>query len=241
LSKALEKAFDKLLPIPKTPRVYHEPPPPHTLSWVPSGKIGVVAYEERLKDFAKTIKEIQSARTNPVKFSVRGWSYVLEGKIDKGEFNKSEKAMNDCRKIGFLPLDFVATDQDITRQFGGIHEALDSTGLLEDLRNYVKNSLEDLPAQTTDYWTGEKYYLMMCVEKGDLRNLFEPICARYHVPIVSSKGWSPLLLRSYIVDLAKRAKSRGLIPVLLLFYDLDIKGREITDRFRKVGIRQWTT
>ena len=46
--RIMTKAFDKLLPIPKTPRVYRPPPPPKPLSWVPSGKLGDYAYEARL-------------------------------------------------------------------------------------------------------------------------------------------------------------------------------------------------
>jgi len=96
--------------------------------------------------------------------------------------------------------------------------------------------LETLPAHTTDYWEGEKCYLMICTEKGDLRNLFKPICDEYHVPIVSSKGWYPILLRYYIAELSIKAEARGLTPVLLLFYDHDPAGLKITSKFRK-GLR----
>lgn len=138
ISQALERAFDKVLPIPKTPRVYHPPPPPKPLSWVPSGKIGDGAYEGRLADFAREIKAIDAKRTIKIRFSSRGWCYALEGQwINKGEFSKTEKAINDCRKIGLLPIDFTAEDQDETRRFAGIHEASDPTVLLEKLKDDV--------------------------------------------------------------------------------------------------------
>jgi hypothetical protein len=73
----------------------------------------------------------------------------------------------------------------------------------------------------------------MCVEKGDLLSLFKPICDEYHVPIVSSKGWPPILLRAHIASLSQRAEDSGLTPVLLLFYDHDPAGLKITDTFRK--------
>jgi DNA-directed RNA polymerase subunit RPC12/RpoP len=170
-----------------------------------------------------------------VKYSGRGWCYLLEGlgKIDKDEFAKCEKAINDCRKIGLLPIDFTAEDQDETRRFAGIHEASNPTVLLENLRNDINDMLETLPIYTTDYWIDEKYYLMMCVEKGDLRNLFKPICDEYHIPIVSSKGWAPILLRYHIAKLCIKAEDRGLAPVLLLFYDHDPAGLKITNSFRK--------
>jgi hypothetical protein len=231
----MEKAFKKVLPIPKVPRMYQPPPPPKPLSWVPHGRLGDYNYEERLEDFANEILVIDSQRTNPVKYSSRGWCYLLEGlgKIHKGEFDACQKAINDCRKIGLLPIDFVAEDQDITRRFSGIHEASNPTVLLEELKSQVEHLLNNLPSFTTDYWIGEKYYLMMCVEKGDILNLFKPICDEYHVPIVNSKGWAPILLRAHIAALSQKAQERGLIPVLLLFYDHDPAGLKISSTFRK--------
>jgi hypothetical protein len=73
---------------------------------------------------------------------------------------------------------------------------------------------------------------MMCVEKGDIRYLYEPICNRYHVPIVSSKGWSSIALLDSIVKLSMRAEARGLILVLLIFYDHDPMGLKIARLFR---------
>jgi hypothetical protein len=231
----IKKAFDKFLPIPKTPRIYHSPSPRRPLSWIPHGKIGDVLYEERLRSFAAEVRALDSQRTYPVKPSSRGWCYLIEGlgKIHKGEFDACQKAINDCRKIGLLPIDFVAEDQDVTRHFSGIHNASDPAALIKQTKESVEEMLSHLPSDTTDYWQGEKFYVMMCVEKGDLLNLFKPICDQYHVPIVSSKGWAPILLRSHIANLAKKAEDRGLTPVLLLFYDHDPAGLKITQTFRK--------
>jgi hypothetical protein len=235
ISVRMEKAFDKVLPIPKTPRIYRSPPPPKPLSWVPHGRLEDTVYLERLQHFASEILAIDSQRTNRMKFSSRGWCYVLEGlgKIHKGEFSACQKAINDCRKKGYLPIDFVAEDQDVTRRFRGIHVASDPSIELLELKQNVEEILGDLPSRITDYWTNEKYYVMMCVEKGDILLLFEPICKEYHIPIVSSKGWSPILLRSRIANLSKKAEENGLTPVLLLFYDHDPAGLKITDTFRK--------
>ena len=233
----MEKAFNKVLPIPKTPRVY-PPPPPRPVSWVPHGRLGDPKYEMRLKDFASEILAVDAQVTKRAKFSSRGWCYILEGlgKIHKGEFDACEKAVNDCRKIGLLPIDFVAEDQDVTRRFMGIHVASDPSVLLKQVNDEVEQMLKSLPSYTTDYWIGEKYYLMMCVEKVDILNLFKPICDEYHVPIANSKGWYPIHLRYYIAKLSMEAERRGLKPVLLLFYDHDIAGLKITKTFRK-GIR----
>jgi hypothetical protein len=234
----MEKAFKKVLPIPKTPRFYHPPPPPRPVSWVPHGRLGDWKYEERLEDFASEILAINAQATKRIKYSSRGWCYLLEdlGKIHKGEFDACQKAINDCRKIGLLPITFVNEDQDVTRRFMGIHTASDPSVLLNQLKEDVKEMLENLPSYTTDYWTDEKYYVMMCVEKGDILNLFKPVCDEYHVPIVNSKGWYPVLLRYHIARLSMKAEERGLKPVLLLFYDHDIAGLKITNTFRK-GLR----
>jgi len=235
ISVLMEKAFKKVLPIPKTPRVYQLPPPPKPLSWIPHGQIGNEDYEERLEHFANEIKVIDSQRTKSVKYSSRGWCYLLEGlgKITKGEFQACQTAINDCRKIGLLPIDFVREDQDETRHFQGIIEASDPTAVLTKIKNDVSQMLNKLPSLTTDYWKDEKYFVMMCVEKGDILGLFKPICDEYHIPIVSSKGWAPILLRSHIAKLSEKAEDNGLTPVLLLFYDHDPAGLKITNTFKK--------
>lgn len=231
----MEKAFDEVLPIPKTPRVYTPPPTQKAWSWVPSGSFDSDTYRERLELFANEIRAIYAQATRRMKYSSRGWCYLLEGlrKIDKEEFGKCQNAINDCRKLGYLPIDFVAEDQDITRRFSGIHEASDPSITLEKIKGEVDEMLAELPASNTDYWDGEKYYLMMCVEKGDILNLFKTICKEYHVPVVSSKGWAPILLRAHIAALAQKAEVNGLIPVLLLFYDHDPAGMKIPNTFRK--------
>jgi len=232
---SIEKAFDKILPIPKQPKVYRMPPPDRPLSWVPHGNIGNSDYEERLESFANEVLHIESQKTSKIKYSSRGWCYLLEGlgKIDKGEFSACQKAINDCRKLGFLPIDFVAEDQDTTRHFKGIHIASEPHVQLSELKDDVETMLRDLPSKMTDYWVGEQFYVMMCVEKGDLINLFKPVCDQYHVPIVSSKGWAPILLRSHIANLSRKAEANGLKPVLLLFYDHDPAGIKISDTFKE--------
>ena len=235
ISSTFQKGFDKLLPIPKTPRTYqiHFSLPNKTVSWLPHGTLGKEKYEQRLKAFADYIESINAKRS--MKFSSRGWGYILEGlgKITKNEFDACEKAINDCRKIGLLDIDFIAEDQDETRRFSGIIQATNRTTGFRRIKTDIEKTLRNLAESATDFWKGEQYYLMMCVEKGDLKNLFEPICKEYHVPIISSKGWSPIHLRADIADLASMAESKHLTPVLLLFYDHDPEGLKICERFRK--------
>jgi DNA-directed RNA polymerase subunit RPC12/RpoP len=229
----MERLFNKVLPLPKQPRVYRVPPPAKPLSWVPKGTLGNDEYERRLEQFATEIRAINQQQAD--KYSSRGWCYILEGerKIDKDEFPSCQKAINDCRKLGLLAIDFVREDQDETRHFKGIIDVSNPHDSLLKLKADVDSQLSSLPTKITDYWKGEEYYLMMCVEKGDILNLFKPVCDEYRVPIVSSKGWAPILLRSHIANLAKKAEKQGLKPVVLLFYDHDPAGLKISDTFRK--------
>jgi len=231
----MENVMRKALPIPKAPREYHAPPPPKPVSWVPHGTIGNVNYENRLKLFANELRAINAQRSRIIKLSSRGWCYALEGlgKITKNEFTAAQKAINDCRKLGFLPIDFTKEDQDETRRFAGIIQACNPTTQLEQIRDDIDIMLRSLAESVTDFWQDESFYLMMCVEKGDIKELFQPICREYHVPIVSSKGWAPILLRAHIAELSRRAEERNLTPVLLMFYDHDPTGLKITKRFRK--------
>ena len=236
ISSVMEKAFNRILPVPKTPRWYRPAPTPKPISWIPSGTLGDPEYERMLDEFAAELKRISDQRSEKIRPSGRGWGYVLEGlgKCDKGQFDAVAKAINDCRKIGTLPIiDFVAEDQDETRHFHGLMQAADPVRALLDLREQVRGTLDALTSLTTDYWEGEKYYVMMVVEKGDILNLFKPVCEEYKVPLVSSKGWYPITLRAQIAILSKRAEERGLTPVVLLFYDHDPGGLKISDRFRK--------
>jgi hypothetical protein len=236
LSSVMEKAFNRILPVPRTPRWYRPAPPPKPVSWIPSGRLGDLEYERMLGEFAAEMKRINDRRSEKIRPSGRGWGYILEGLglCDKGQFDAVAKAINDCRKIRTLPIiDFVAEDQDETRHFHGLMRAADPAKALLDLRRQVKEMLAALASLTTDYREGEEYYVMMVVEKGDILHLFRPVCEEYKVPIVSSKGWYPITLRAQIAILSKKAEERGLTPVVLLFYDHDPGGLKISDRFRK--------
>lgn len=235
IGAVMEKCFDKILPIPKTPKLYTPPPPEKPLSWIPHGTLDNPTYMERLENYASEIKYFDTQRTKRMKYSSRGWAYLLEGigKITKNEFDVCAKAINDCRKSGYLPINFVAEDQDTTRHISGIHKVANPAAGLEDIQEDITSFLEDLPSSASDYWNDEKYYLMMVVEKGDIMNLFQPICKEYHIPIASSKGWAPIQQRADIAELSTKAEERGLIPVLLMFYDHDPAGMKITDTYLK--------
>ena len=49
----------------------------------------------------------------------------------------------------------------------------------------------------------------MATEKLDLRNLFEPVCAKFHVPITNLKGWSDLNARAAMMRRFKQHEAAG--------------------------------
>lgn len=242
IAESFHELMDSVFPIPKTPKVYQykEPKPDKAVSWVPSGTLGNEAYEKRLMDFAEEMKGIQSRKPLDVSdFSVRGWCYFMEGlgRIDKGQFDSVTKAINDCRKIGYLPIDFTSQDRDTSRKFGEYFTSISSTenvtSLMHSIRSKLSNFIYIQATQSTDFWKGEKYYVMMVVEKIDVYNLFKPICDERKVPIANGKGWSTLDIRYSVAKQSQWAEENGMIPVVLLFGDHDPVGLAITDQFRK--------
>jgi len=185
---------------------------------------------EELRHFAEALKELD--REIGFKVSARGWCYQLEnfGLITKREFDKVEAIINECRKKGFLPIDFVAEEE--ARAFSGV-EYPETCTPEEYMARYLEAALECENWYTPDWWEGEKYYIQMVVEKVDLKTLFEPICRQYHIPIATSKGWSSMLQRAEYARRFKKAEKRGLKPVLLYCGDFDPPGLLISDKLRK--------
>jgi hypothetical protein len=184
---------------------------------------------EELENFARFVKNIN--KQIGFKVSSRGWCYQLEqfGLINKSQFDKVERAINLCRKEGFLPVDFVAEEEG--RKFSCIHAPTSSPPQVK-LRDYLIDVLEAEKYYRPDYWDGEKYYIQMLVEKIDLKTLFEPLCERYHIPISTSKGWSSILQRAEYTRRFKEAEERGLECVLLYCGDHDPDGLRISDTIR---------
>ena len=242
IAQSFHELMDSVFPIPKKPKLYEhkEPKPDKAVSWVPSGTIGNEAYENRLMEFAEEMKAIQSRKPSDVSnFSVRGWSYFMEGlgRIDKGQFEGVAKAINDCRKIGYLPIDFTSQDRDSSRKFGEYFTDISSTenvtNLMQSIRSELSNFIYIQATKSTDFWMNERYYVMMVVEKIDIYNLFKPICDEGKVPIANGKGWSTLDIRYSVAKQSQWAENNGMIPVILLFGDHDPVGLAITDLFKK--------
>jgi len=155
---------------------------------LPNGR-GMVR-EQQLTQFAETLNQI--AEQVQFRISSRGWCYQLEGygAITKAEFARAEDLINECRRTGLLPIDFVAEEE--ARAFSGIEEPT-SVSPEQYLGHLLKEALNAEEYYTPDWWEGEQYYIQMIVEKIDLKALFAPVCDQFHIPIATTRGWSSML------------------------------------------------
>lgn len=181
---------------------------------------------EELEDFAEKI--IQISNTIGFKVSSRGWCYILEGYrlINKDEFDKVDSLINNCRRYGYLPIDFVA--EESSRQFNGI-EKPDDGDVVKMFGDYLRGAMNASEYFTPDWWRGEEYYIQMVVEKIDIVTLFQPVCEEYHIPIANSKGWSSMLQRAEYARRFKEAQDNGMQCVLLYCGDHDPDGLRISE------------
>jgi hypothetical protein len=135
---------------------------------------------QQLREFVDFIEGLSSQIG--FKVSSRGWGYILEqrGMIDKSQFDKVEGVINRCRREGLLPVDFVA--EEAARAFSNVEEPTTGSHAAH-VNNWVSAALDSHKYFTPDWWEGEEVYIQMVVEKIDLVTLFQPLCARFHVPI----------------------------------------------------------
>lgn len=185
---------------------------------------------KELSEFAEVMQGI-SAQIG-FKVSSRGWCYILEGYrlINKDQFNKVDTLINNCRRYGYLPIDFVA--EESSRQFHGVEEP-DSGNVVSMFGNYLRGALNTSEYFVPDWWEGEEYYIQMVVEKIDLVTLFQPVCNEYHIPIANSKGWSSMLQRAEYARRFAEARDKGLKTALCYCGDHDPDGLRISEFIRK--------
>jgi len=184
------------------------------------------AREKSLAEFATVILKVNEQAEQ--KMSSRGWCYFLEGfnLLRKGDFDKVQKAINECRKKGYLPIDFVAEDPKRTWSHVEIPTNVSPEAYL---KQWLEATLNAAEYYTPDWWKGEVYYLQMMVEKIDLVTMFSPICEEYHIPIVNAGGWYDIMERAIAARRMKNAEEQGLKPVILYFGDFDPFGLAISD------------
>lgn len=184
---------------------------------------------KRVKEFADMLIKLNAEIG--FKISTRGWCYFIENKgmINKDQFDRVMNAIARCRKEGYLPVDFLADDEN--RMFKGVVEPSNRNGItIKDViasnLNYV---LEGSSGFIPDYWQDEEYYIQIVVEKIDLVTLFESVANDYRIPIANAKGWSSVYQRAEYARRFKEAEDMGLKCVLLYCGDYDPDGLRISD------------
>jgi hypothetical protein len=198
------------------------------------GRRGAVAealYQQHRKAFCDLVMEIHSTLDFAV--GVRGWCYLLERHGQRKEaFYKAEKLITECRKSGELPLDICA--EDGARETVGI-EKLDDNDIPDEVESWVRHLRDHAHRQYTPigFWDDLDVYVEVAVDKLDLRNLFEPVCAEFHVPVTNFKGWSDLNSRAAMMRRFMRHEEEGQSGVLPLCGDHDPGGLHITATMRK--------
>lgn len=186
--------------------------------------------EAELEIFAEKLIEIDIQ--TGFKVSSRGWCYQLEGLnvITKGDFNRVQSLINECRKNGMLPINFVA--EESARQFESVWIPGTDTPE-ENIKRWIEATLIAGDLFKPDYWENEEYYIQMLVEKVDLVSLFKPVCEEYHVPIATGKGWSSISQRAEIAHRFKEMEDTGHTSILLYCGDMDPFGLGISDFLMK--------
>jgi len=204
------------------------------------------AYRDQRQAFCALIQEIRSTMDFAV--GVRGWCYILEGRghITKGEFDACENFITDCRKTGDLPLDICAEDD--SRGTIGLQREPDESDPRDHAQGWVNYLRNDVPSSYTPFgfWDGQKVYCEVAVEKLDLRNLFESVCAEFRVGITNLKGWSDINARAAMMDRFAAHERAGRDCVLLMCNDHDPGGLHISEFMAKnlddlsaaVGVRK---
>jgi hypothetical protein len=187
-------------------------------------------YQAELRAFCDGMKELVSRL--PFAPGTRSWCYIMEPYgLGKGDFDRAERLITDCRKSGDLPLDIVGDDE--TRDTVGLIATHDpnSRTYADQVMNVAMDCIETYTP--LDFWDDQPVYVEMAVEKMDLRHLFEPICAAYRVPIFPLRGWCDLNARAKTMRRMQNREAQGKQLVLLYCGDLDPGGLQISGFLKK--------
>jgi hypothetical protein len=188
-------------------------------------------YNADLAGFADRLRKMES--TVDFKVSSRGWCYLLENAhvIAKGDFDRAQGLINDCRKCGLLPIDFTAEDSARAADNVELLDDADPARFAGELAAALRGWDRYCPVS---FWDFQPVYVQMVVEKIDLKSLFSAVCREYHVPLMNGRGWSDLNLRAKVMRRFKEHEEKGRRPVLLLCGDHDPVGLDICKQFLKL-------
>jgi hypothetical protein len=189
-------------------------------------------YREKVETFCKHILQIHSR----LDFGVgsRDYCYLLEEHgLPKGDFDNAEKLITACRKSGDLPLDICA--EDASREAVGLETIDDCKTVLAKVDALINHLLAHAPGAYLPicFWDTLGVYIEVATEKLSLRNLFEPVCVEFHIPVTNFKGWSDLNARAAMMRRFKYWHARGKKCILLLCGDHDPGGLFINKKMRE--------
>jgi len=186
-------------------------------------------YHDEVSAFCRLVTQIAS--TLDFKVSSRGWGYILEEHgLLKTEFDAAQKLINDCRKSGDLPIDICAEDEArLTDNLEDIDE--------ETPEEFARDRIDAIRRSygwytPISFWEYQPNYIEMWVEKIDLKNLFNPICVEYSLPLANTKGWNGINSRAAIMRRFAYWEARGRQCVLLFCGDHDPGGLVISGSLR---------
>ena len=198
-------------------------------------------HQRQIEEFCGAILEINSRLDFRV--SSRGWCYILEEHgLGKGDFDRAQRVVNDCRKAGLLPLNICADDG--TRKAVHLDEAnanLNPYSIDDEVERELENietaRADAIEAAGWDYspygfWHAQDTYVEMLVEKIDLKELFSGICADFCIPIANSRGWPDINSRASMMQRFANMEAEGKQCVLLYCGDHDPAGLQISESLR---------
>jgi hypothetical protein len=188
-------------------------------------------YEVKLEKFVERLKQIES--TLDFRPGSRGWAYILENAhlITKGEIDKAEALIVDCRKTGWLPLNFCAEDEARAADNVEVINACDPKEFAKEIANHL--IVHWKLYSPVSFWDFQKVAIYMVVEKIDLKTLFSPICAEYHVEIRNARGWSDKNMLAAMMRWFKAQEEKGRLCILLYCGDLDPKGIQMSELIKQ--------
>jgi hypothetical protein len=183
-------------------------------------------YRAGVESFCAAIQQIAS--TLDFRVSSRGWCYILEEHgLTKGEFDAAQTLINECRKSGDLPLDICADDNGRLADHLEDIDDLNSSDYAARIIGNIQHA--HLWYTPFSFWDDLDIYVEMIVEKVDLKGLFSPVCAEFHVPLTNLKGWSDLNSRAALMRRLADKEAEGKQCVALYCGDHDPGGLAISD------------
>jgi hypothetical protein len=186
-------------------------------------------YEQERKAFCQAILKINSGLDFRV--SSRGWAYILEEHgLVKGDFDAAQRLINQCRKDGSLPVDICSEDEGRTADHLEGITGEDPEEFAEGCVDYLSNAHEQYMAFS--FWRDQDVYVQMTVEKIDLKSLFAPVCAEFHVATSNISGWNDINSRVAIMQRFAHWERQGKKCVLLHCGDHDPGGLHISEFLR---------